>query len=294
MWELIHALEAAEATQECAVHDPYVAAESCDNGEPDNRAAPAGRDPNTHINSISYSQALGQERVRAKGGGRHGQTRTSDTMAVNWGKRARRGKGKRTYKRIKRATDRMRFWYPRQCRAMLRYDGLCFLMYSLACIYTLMQVNQCAQLDRSCDIRGRVPKATLCSMLPAYPLMNYTWQLIQQRKGTQWTTAPPSSTTHFFRGRLGPKSQRSTCSCKTCTNTSRLCWNMLYILLAGSLALTRGAPEVRLLSILIDRSLFSSKQVCVKIFKEKDFHAFQSHRSCNEVHFLQSVHVHRT
>ena len=40
MWELIHALEAAEATQECAVHDPYMATESCDNGEPDNRAAP--------------------------------------------------------------------------------------------------------------------------------------------------------------------------------------------------------------------------------------------------------------
>ena len=92
----------------------------------------AGREPNTHIHSISYSQALGQERVHGKGGGRNGQDRTSDTVAVNWGKRARRGKNKRTYQRIKRASDRMRFWYPRHCRATLRYDKLRFLMYSLS------------------------------------------------------------------------------------------------------------------------------------------------------------------
>ena len=128
-------------------------------GNPTTEQRKAGRDPNTHSNSNSRTQALGQEREHAKGDGKNGQALTSDTMAVDWGKRARRGKSKRAYKRIKRATDRLRFWYPRQCRATLRYDGLCFLMYSLACI--------------------------------------------------------------------------------------RLCWNMFYVLLAGNLALARGAPEVR-------------------------------------------------
>ena len=139
----------------------------------------------------------------------------------------------------------MCFWYPSQSRATLRYDSQRFYMYSLACNYTLLQVSCCLSLDRSSDILGRVLTATLCSMLLAYPIMRNIWQLIQQCRGTQWTAATPSSTTHLFGGRLGPKSQRSACSCKTCTNTSRLCWNMFYFLLAGSLALTRGAPEVR-------------------------------------------------
>ena len=51
----------------------------------------AGRKPNTHIHSISCSREHGQERVQGRGGGRNGQDRTSETMAVNWGKRARRG-----------------------------------------------------------------------------------------------------------------------------------------------------------------------------------------------------------
>ena len=127
----------------------------------------AGRKPNTHIHSISCSREHGQERVQGRGGGRNGQDRTSETMAVNWGKRARRGKNKRAYKRIKRASDRMCFWYPSQSRATLRYDSQRFFMYSLACNYTLLQVSCCLSLDRSSDILGRVLTATLCSMLLA-------------------------------------------------------------------------------------------------------------------------------
>ena len=63
MWELIHALEAAEAKQECAVDDPYMDADADQRNRTEtNDKAATGRNP--YIQPSACSQRTGARRAK--------------------------------------------------------------------------------------------------------------------------------------------------------------------------------------------------------------------------------------